>query len=217
MKRKLLIFSAMMISLSLLLSATACKQGDIGEAKAKEIALHYINTVFHANETEAVVTREKQEWSRDASGALTTGGDGESSERWIYYVSVPLETKMQKYEAVVSASTGEVIYASQGTSNIRLTDAQKKQAEEFYAETSEVEEKHTEALQSLQRACSDWAKANLNESRPIVLDATRGVMPGLKLRTFGRGYYVVTQEGKVYSVTMEWPSLQVLSIEVESD
>ena len=97
---------------------------------------------------------------------------------------------MTKYEVSVLGSTGEVIYANHNFVDVRLTDAQKKQAEEFYAETSEWEEKHTEALQSLQLACSDWAKAKLGESRPIVLEANRGEMPGVKQRQFSRSYYV---------------------------
>ncbi|OJU09296.1 MAG: hypothetical protein BGN88_10425 [Clostridiales bacterium 43-6] len=214
MKRKLVLLTAIILSFSLLL--TSCKQGDIGEAKAKEIALDYINKMFDANETEASVTLEKMECYRDASGALVTTGDGEFSERWVYFVRVPLATTMTKYEVSVLGSTGEVIYASHSIVDVRLTDEQKKQAEEFYAETSEWEEKHTEALQSLQLACSDWVKAKLDESRPIVLDANRGEMPRVQIRQFDRGYYVVTRDGRVYSVAMNWPSMQVLSIGVEN-
>ena len=214
MKRKLVLLTAIILSFSLLL--TSCKQGDIGEAKAKEIGLAYINKMFDANETEASVTLEKMECYRDASGALVTTGDGEFSERWFYFVRVPMATTMTKYEVSVLGSTGEVIYASHSIVDVRLTDAQKKQAEEFYAETSEWEEKHTEALQSLQLACSDWVKAKLDESRPIVLDANRGEMPRVQIRQFDRGYYVVTRDGRVYSVRINWPSMQVLSIGVEN-
>ena len=55
-----------------------------------------------------------------------------------------------------------------------------------------------------------------DEPNPIVLDANRGVMPGVKIRQFDRAYYVVTRDGRVYSVRMNWPSLQVLSVEVEN-
>ena len=215
MKRKFFLLTAISLAFSLFLTATACKQGDIGEEKAKEIALNYINSMFDANETEATVTLEKVECYRDASGALVTTGDGEFSERWVYYVRVPLATTMTKYEVSVLGSTGEVIYASHSIVDVILTDAQKKQAEELYAETSEWEAKHMEALQSLKLACMDWAKAKLGESRPIVLDANRGEMPRVQIRQFDRGYYVVTRDGRVYSVAMNWPSLQVLGIEAE--
>ena len=211
MRKKLLVI---LICVSVLLSG--CSPRLIGEARAKQIGLNYINNMFDANETEAIATLEKMECYRDASGALVTGGDGEFSERWIYHVRVPLATTVTKYGVSIVGSTGEVIYAYQSTANVRLTDAQKKQAAEFYAEQSEWEEKHTDALQSLEQACYDWAKAKLNESRPVVLDATRGVMPGVKQREFGRGYYVVTRDERVYFVVMSWPSMQLLSIDAEN-
>ncbi len=214
MKRKLILLTAIILAFSLFF--TACKQGDISEAKAKEIALDYINNMFDANETKATVTLEKMECYRDASGALVTTGDGEFSERWIYFVRVPLATTMVKYEVSILGSTGEVIYASHSNVDVRLTDAQKKQAEEFYEETSEWEEKHMAALESLNQACTDWAKVKLGESRPIVLDANRGEMPGVKQRQFSHSYYVVTRDGRVYSVSMQWPSMQVLGIGVEN-
>lgn len=214
MKRKILLLTSIILTLSLAL--TACTQGDIGEAKAKEIGLAHINNMFDTSETEAEITLQKQECYRDASGALVTSGDSEFSKRWIYYVCVPLATTMTKYEASVIASTGEVIYAYQSNVNIRLTDAQKKQADELYMETSEWEEKHIDALQALTRACFDWAKEKFNDDHLILLDANNGVIPPVKIREFGRCYYVVTRDGKVYTVSMSWPSLELLSIEVET-
>ena len=214
MKRKLFLLTAIILSLSLLLSA--CGQKDIGEAKAKEIGLKYINQYFNANETEAKITLEKQECYRDASGALVTSGDSEFSERWIYYVRVPLASSMTKYEALIISSTGEVIYAYQSNVNIRLSDEQKRQANELYMETSEWEEKHMDELQSLNRACFDWAKEKFHDNHLILLDANNGVIPPVKIREFGRSYYVVTRDGKVYTVSMSWPSMELLSIEVEN-
>ena len=104
MKRKLFLLTAIILSLSLFLSG--CKQGDIGEAKAKEIGLAYINKMFDTSDTEAEITLQKQECYRDASGAMVTSGDSEFSERWIYYVRVPLASSMIKYEALSIASTG---------------------------------------------------------------------------------------------------------------
>ena len=214
MKRKLFLLTTIILSFSLLF--TACKQGEIGEAKAKEIVLQNFNRIFDLNETEATVELEKMDSHRDETGALVTGGDGEFSEEWIYHVYTPLHATINRYEAIIVGSTGEVIYAARSMANIILTDAQKKQAEEFYAETSEWEDKHFEALESLKQACTDWAKAKLDESSPIVLDANRGEMPRVKIRQFDRAYYVVTRDGRVYSVRMNWPSLQVLSVEVEN-
>ena len=215
MKRKLFLLTAIILSFSLLF--TACKQGEIDEAKAKEIALNYINNMFDANETQASVEQDQMEYFRDETGALVTAGDGNSTRERLYFVRVPEETAIIQYEVAILGSTGEVLYASRGNSNIRLTDAQKKQAEEFYAETSEWEDLHVAAMQSLRQACFDWAKTKLDESRPVVLDANRGEMPGLKQRQFSHSFYVVTRDGRVYSVSMHWPSMQALSIEVIND
>ena len=212
MKRKLFLLTAIILSFSLFL--TACKQGEIDEAKAKEIALNYVNNMFDANETQASVEQDQTEYYRDETGALVTSGDGNSSLERLYFVRVPEETSIIQYEVAILGSTGEVLYASRGTSSIRLTDAQKKQAEAFYAETSEWEDLHVSAMQSLQQSCFDWAKTKLDESRPVVLDANRGEMPGVKQRQFGHSFYVVTRDGRVYSVSMQWPSMQVMSIEV---
>jgi len=214
MKRKLFLLIVIILSFSLLFSA--CKQGYISEDKAKEIVLRSFNRIFDLNETEATVTLNKMDSHRDASGELVTGGDGEFSEEWIYHVYVTFSSSINRYEAIIVGSTGEVIYASRSMANIRLTDEQKKQAEELYAETSEWEEKHMDALESLKQACTDWSKAKLDESRPIVLDANRTEIPRVKIRQFERGYYVVTQDGRVYFITMSWPSLQMLSFEVEN-
>lgn len=215
MKRKLFLLTALVLSLSLFL--TACKQGEIDEAKAKEIALSYVNNMFDANETQASVEQDQIEYFRDETGALVTAGDGNSTRERLYFIRVPEETAIIQYEVAILGSTGEVLYVSRGNSNIRLTDAQKKQAEEFYAETSEWEDLHVAAMQSLRQACFDWAKTKLDESRPVVLDANRGEMPGVKQRQFSHSFYVVTRDGRVYSVSMHWPSMQALSIEVIND
>lgn len=200
----------------LLLVLSACGQKDIGEAKAREIVLQNFNRIFDLNETEASVTMEKMDSHRDASGVLVTGGNSELPDEWIYHVHSASSSSINYYEAIIVGSTGEILYASRSMANIILTDAQKKQAEELYAENSEWEEKHMDAIQVLNQACYDWAKAKLDESNPIVLNANRAEIPRVKIRQFERVYYVVTREGSVYTVTMSWPSLQLLSFEVEN-
>lgn len=216
MKRKIFLLMGIILAFSLGLSA--CGQKDIGEAKAKEIALKYINQVFEADETEAVATREQMECYTDQAGALATSGDSEFSARWVYFVRVKMAETMTKYEAYVVASTGEVIYANQHSVNIIMSDEQRDQAEKLYSEETIWGEKHTEAFQALHLACYDWAIANLGEPRPIVLEADSGQMPdGAVQREFTGEFYVVTRDGRVYALSMSWPSLQVLSISLISE
>ncbi|MDD4312636.1 MAG: hypothetical protein PHW41_09165, partial [Eubacteriales bacterium] len=68
MKRKIFLLLAIILLLSL--AMTACKQGDIGEAKAKEIALDNINRMFQTNQTEASVTREQMGCYPEQRGAM---------------------------------------------------------------------------------------------------------------------------------------------------
>ena len=212
MKRKLGLLLAIILSSLLLLSA--CGQKDIGEAKAKEIALAYINKVFDANETEIMVTREQMECYPDQVGALATSGDSEFSARWIYFARVQMAETMTKYDAYVVASTGDVIYARQHPVNIVLSKEQKDKAEQLYSEEKNWGEKHIEAFHELSLACYDWVKANLDATRPIVLEANNGQLPnGAVQREFANAYYVVTRDGTTYNLSMSWPSFQVLSID----
>ena len=215
MKRKLLLLSAIILSLSLLL--TACGQKDIGEAKAKELGLAYINQYFNTNETEAKVYRERYECYPEQAGAFSTNGDTEFSYRWVYRVQVPLAASLIKYDVFLLGSTGELMYATQHQMNIILSDEQKERAYSLYAEEPRWGEKHIDAQNELKHACYDWAIQNLDEPRPIILDANQNKRAGDAVqRTFSSSYYVVTRDGMVYLLTMDWPSLQMLYIWVEN-
>jgi hypothetical protein len=214
MKRKLILVIAIILSLSLLL--TACGQKDIGEAKAKQLALDNINKMFQTNQTEASVTREQMGCLPDQVGAMATTGDAEDTSRWLYIVDIP-SIDEGKYQAYVVASTGEVIFLSQSETNITLTPEQKKQAEELLALEADYGNEHQKAFSLMKDACREWAIANLDDAHPILLDALRGRMPDQPAReTFTADYYVVTNDARVYCVTMYWPSMQVLNIDVEN-
>ncbi len=214
MKRKIFLLTVIILTLSL--SMVACKQGDIGEAKAKELALDNINKMFHTNQTEATVSREQMGCLPDQVGAMATNGNAGETARWLYIVYAP-SMDDSKYEAYVVASTGEVIFVSQSDANITLTDEQMKQAEQLLAEEPTWGNQHEKALSLLKQACNDWAVANLDESYPIVLEATLDRMQGDPVRTtFANWYYVITRDGEVYWIAMHWPSMQVSCISVKS-
>ena len=214
MKRKLFLLTAIILAFSL--AMTACTQGSISEAKAKQLALDNINKLFQTNQTEATVTREEMGCLPDQVGAVATMGNAEDTSRWLYIVSVPSQDD-EKYTAYVVESTGEVIYASQAESNITLTDEQKEQAEQLLAAEADYGNEHQKAFTTMREACKEWAIANLNDDHPILLDALRGRMPDQPAKeTFSADYYVVTNDARVYCVTMCWPSMQVLNIDVEN-
>ncbi len=212
MKRKTFLLLAIVLTLSL--GMTACAMGDVGEEKAKQIALDDINRMFQTNQTEATVTREQMGCLPDQAGAMATTGDGELAARWLYIVDVP-SNENGRYQAYVTASTGEVNFLSQSESNITLTDEQKKQATELLAAEPDYGREHEKTFTLLKNACRDWVVANLGDAHPILLDAARGRMPEAPAREmYTADYYVVTKDDRVYCVTMYWPSLQVLSIDV---
>lgn len=216
MKRKVTLLTAIILSLSLLLAA--CGQKDIGEAKAKEIGLNYINKYFNANETEATVYHELQECYPEQSGAFSTNGDAEFFYRWVYRVQVPLAASLMKYEVYLLAATGDLMYANQHEMNIILSDDQKERANNLFADEKSWGKQHAEALSELYQACYDWTIRNLDEPHPIFLNTDIYHQPNDSLqRTFSAPCYVVTRDGRVYSLTMHWPSLQVLSISVIND
>ncbi len=214
MKRKLFLLIAIILTLSLCM--TACTQGAVGEAKAKQLALDNINKVFQTNQTEATVTREQMGCLPDQVGAMATAGNAENTSRWLYIVEVPSRDDT-KYEAYVVESTGEVIFLAQNESNITLTAEQKKQAEELLAAEADYGREHQKTFTLMKEACREWAIANLGDGHPILLDALRGRMPDAPAReTYTADYYVVTNDARVYCVTMYWPSLQMLNINVEN-
>lgn len=214
MKRKRTILLAMLTCASLLFSACAPK--DIGEAKAKQLALDNINKVFQTNQTEATVLREQMGCLPDQVGAMATNGNAGETARWLYIVSVP-SLDDEKYTAYVVESTGEVIFLSQSESNITLTDEQKEQAAQLLAAEADYGNQHQKAFAMMKDACREWAIANLGDAHPILLNADRGRMPEEPAReTFVVDYYVVTNDARVYCVSMYWPSMQVLNIDVEN-
>ncbi len=216
MKRKLLLLTVIILSLSLCLSA--CGEKNIGEEKAKEIGLKYINQYFNANETDAKVYRELWECYPEDTAAFSTNGDTEFSYRWVYRVYIPLAASLIKYEVYLLGDTGDLMYANQHEMNIILSDEQKERSNNLFLDEPEWGEKHIEALSELYQACYDWSVQNLDEPHPMLLDTDIYQQPNDSLqRTFSAPCYAVTKDGRVYSLTMEWPSLQVLSISVIND
>lgn len=214
MKRKLFLFLAIILTMSL--AMTACTLGSVDEAKAKQLALDNINKIFQTNQTEATVTREQMGCLPDQDGAFATNGNAGETARWLYIVDIP-SIDDERYQAYVVESTGEVVYLSQYDSNITLTDEQQKQAEELLAAEADYGREHQKTFTLMKEACRDWAIANLGDAHPILLDALRGRMPDQPAReTYTADYYVVTNDARVYCVTMQWPSLQVLNIDVEN-
>ena len=69
------------------------------------------------------------------------------------------------------------------------------------------------ALAELKDACVKWVKQSIEEDVPVLLTAETGDYPHATITTtFLDSFYVVMRNGVIYQVTMQWPSMQVLSI-----
>ena len=204
---------ALLLLLVLLSQCFACAHQDIGEAKAKEIGLAYINQVFGANETDATVTKEQVECFSYQDGAIVSDGDASNAARLIYRVRVAKSETMTLYETWVIGSSGKPFYSSQNEQNIVLSDEQKQKASALSAEERSLGEQHTAALAELKDACVKWVKQNIEEEAPVLLTAETGDYPHATITTtFLDSFYVVMRNGVIYQITMQWPSMQVLSI-----
>jgi hypothetical protein len=212
-KRKLFLLTAIILSLSLFLSA--CGQKDIGEAKAKEIGLAYINKIFDVNETEATVQRYVEECLPENDGAVVTG-DANIGTRVLYDILVANNDSQPLYEAWVVGSSGVPVSVQQGEINIVLTDAQKKKANALFNEERNWGEKHEAAIAELKAACIKLVEEKFMVDSPVIVAAPTGEYQHVATTTtFFDSFYVVLRDGTIYKIRMQWPSMQVLGFSVE--
>lgn len=210
MKRKIAIILTFGLLMALFLSG--CGQKDIGEAKAKEIGLAYINKVFGANETEATVFSDLEECLPYQPGAVVTG-DPTIGTRVVYHLRVAKVGSMLEYTALVNGSTGKPYYAWRSERDIVLSDEQKAEANALFAEEKNWGEKHEAAIEELKNASICWVQENLMADYPVILAAETGnCTMNPVTTTFTNSYGVVMQNGSVYQLLMHWPSMQVLSV-----
>ena len=215
MKRKLYYLVAIIFSLSFVFSACAPK--DIGETKAKEIGLATINKLFGANETDAQISSEQMEYFTYRNGTAVSAGDADGTRK-VYYIRVAKSESQPLYEAWVIGDSGKPLYISQNELNIILTDAQKEEANTLFAEERRWGKQHDAARAELKTACEAWATANLMVDYPVLFSAETGDYKHTTITTtFIDSYYVVMQDGTIYIITMQWPSMQVLRITMQSE
>ena len=210
MKRKGAVILVAVLLMALALSG--CGQKDIGEAKAKEIGLAYINKVFDANETEASVSRGEEKCAPYQAGAVASG-DPSTGSRIVYYLQVAESESISEYEVTVNGVTGDILYAWRSERSIVLTDEQTAQANALFAEETNWGEKHASVLEQMRQASILWVLENLKGDYPVLFGAENNDYYKQPVTTtFQNSYYVVMQDGKAYEILIQWPSMQVLSV-----
>lgn len=215
MKKILLII---IVCITVLLSA--CSPRLVGEAKAKEAGLAFINQVFDVNETEAVV--DYGEYSVDAQP------QDQSAEQKIdvpvmrfYYVAVMKEhnTDNVLYVAQVDAISGFVFSAQRFVGTLSsLTDEQIKQAEELVKlpyGTSEVMSRLYEL--KLPQTINDWMSARFEKQSKVKTVEYGKMKKGLiNENIVSMDCHVMFENGAVYVIGIILPTNQIYQIDILS-
>lgn len=214
MRKRLLVI---IICVSLLFSA--CSPRLIGEAKAKEAGLAFINKVFDVNETEAVV--DYGEYSADA---LPQDQSAEQKRDApvirFYYVTVMKEhTDKVLYVAQVDAISGFVFSAQRFVGTLSpLTDEQIKQAEELV----KLPYGHREVMNrlyelKLPQTINDWMSARFEKQSKIKTVEYGKIRKGLiDENIVSMDCHVMFENGAVYVIGIILPTKQIFQIEILS-
>ena len=214
MKKRLVII---MFCVAVLLSA--CSPRLVGEAKAKEAGLAFINKVFDVNETEAVVYYG--EYSADAQPQDHSAEQKQNVLVMRYYhVAVMKEhTDNVLYDAQVDAISGFVYSAQRFEGTLSpLTDEQIKQAEELaklpYGQ-SEVMSRLYEL--KLPQNINDWMSARF-EKQSKIKTVEYGKMKEnlIDENIVSMDCHVMFENGAVYVIEIILPTKQIDRIEILS-
>lgn len=212
-KRILIIFLCFIVMLS------ACSPRLVGEAKAKEAGLAFINKVFDVNETEAVV--DYGEYSADAQSQDQSAKQNRDVPVMRYYhVTVMKEhTDNVLYDAQVDAISG-FVYSAQRFAEAPspLTDEQIKQAEELV----KLPYGHREVMNrlyelKLPQTINDWMSARFEKQSKIKTVEYGKMKQGLiDENIVSMDCHVMFENGAVYVIGIILPTKQIFQIEILS-
>jgi len=212
MKRKIVFALALIICTSLLLSG--CSPRLVGEKKAKEAGLAFINFTFDVNETEATVRLEERPGLSYINGIQAHLGDEEPDRVYVIKVNTD-EIGNFDYYAEVNAVTGEAYRADKAWELLKpMTAEQQARADELYSQEEEWSKVLSAvAQQETTPEAEKWFKDVFHPDAPI-LSLVFFLSEGDSFLRNGIDvdYYVVLIDGTIYSLNMVWPTFEVLSI-----
>ena len=210
MKRKIAILGVIILCVSLFL--TGGKPKLVGEDAAKAAGLAFINKVFDANETEAVVTYQ------EITGATFLDGNyqvtGKEQPVPVYIVSAGKQQDgLFPYYAHVNAETGVAYAAEQSrTPALKMTDDQRATWNRVKGNGNV----NTFDYASMDIACMDFARKWISEKFDLKAKILGFVDCGSIFDQDGASttFYVVIRDGTIYNVTLAWPQLTVQNITI---
>lgn len=216
MKRKIVLLIAIILSLSLLFTACATKNSDvvtvIGEDKAKEAGLAFINLAFEANATDATVELVENPARTHTDGSTARYMFEEPGREYIVKVA-PEKGSNDYYYAYVDAVSGVAYRAEQAMSGIDLTEEQQKQAEALGTVDTFDPNALLPAQQDGQAVVSDLMKNRLEKLVPTLrvfpdmIETDSVDFPKAQLE-----YFVLMENGTIYNLSLCWPTMELVSV-----
>lgn len=199
-----------MICLVLLLSGGKPKL--ISEDEAKKAGLAFINHVFDAKETEAVVYAQEQ------AAATFIDGDykvtGKEQPIYIYVVTAAKQADGEyQYYAHVNAETGVAFAAFRNTTyGPALTADEQKALDDARKSGNDRLVVYNEILSDCEHAAQKWIAEKFDLQAGIL-----GFVEGggaLERAGANANFYIVIRDGTIYHVTLSWPQLTIIDITI---
>ena len=205
------------ICILLLFTACATKNSDvgtvIGEDKAKEAGLAFINLAFEANATDATVELVENPARTHMDGSTARYMFEEPGREYIVKVA-PEKGSNDYYYAYVDAVSGVAYRAEQAMSGIDLTEEQQKQAEALGTVDTFDPNALLPAQQDGQAVVSDLMKNRLEKLVPTLrvfpdmIETDSVDFPKAQLE-----YFVLMQNGAIYNLSLCWPTMELISVQ----
>ena len=201
------------------LALSGCTPRLVGEVKAKEAGLAFINKVFDVNETEAKV--DYGEYPVDtAAQDQSAGQEHDVTVIRYYYVDVMKEhTDEVLYYAQVDAISGFAYSANRGSGTLSpLTDEQIKQAEELVKLPYGQREVMNRLYElKLPQTIDDWMSGRFEKQSKIKSVEYGKMIEGLiDSNLVSMDCRVTFENGAVYSIGILLPTKQIYQIQILS-
>ena len=217
MKRNMFLKAAVILMMSL--AMVACSPRLVGEAKAKEAGLAFINKVFDVNETEAVV-HYCEDKIDPQSQDQSTGQEHDAPVMRFYYVTVMKEhTDEVLYYAQVDAISGFAYSANRGSGTLSpLTEEQIKQAEELMQLPFGERDMMNRIYEAkLPQTVNDWMSARFEKQSKIRTVEYGKMIEGLiDSNLVSMDCRVTFENGAVYVIGIILPTKQIYQIQILS-
>ena len=206
-KRILLILTCMALVL-----LSGCTPRLVGEAKAKEAGLAFINKVFDVNETEAVLTLVSHTGVSYIDGEYKATGKEQPVLVYALSISNP-KTGESLYRAEVNAETGVAYSASRSSSLLPIMTSEQHQLFQDALPNGDFSKFD---FTKMDMDCKDFAREWIVEKFDLNAKILGITDCGSIAQNDGAqdSFYVVLRDGTIYYVNIAWPELMVMDVAV---